>query len=57
MKYLNKSLILKREKKDAGSSNSEMREVGEKLKDLDNELRRCRRRVRIRLMLSITKYP
>ncbi|MEY8351569.1 serine--tRNA ligase [Bacillus cereus] len=48
--------VLKREKKDAEALILEMREVGEKVKDLDNELRVVEEDLE-RLMLSIPNIP
>ena len=48
--------VLKREKKDAEALILEMREVGEKVKDLDNELRTVEEDLE-RLMLSIPNIP
>lgn len=48
--------VLKREKKDADALIVEMREVGEKIKDLDNELRVVEEDLE-RLMLSIPNIP
>ncbi|MEH7457499.1 serine--tRNA ligase [Bacillus pseudomycoides] len=48
--------VLKREKKDAEALILEMREVGEKVKDLDNELRIVEEDLE-RLMLSIPNIP